>query len=206
MFIIVVTATAVEGGAWTRPRGRSLPKCRGSYTRLTTRSTSGLSDVQFGLKYQLLQEPLVVSPLLSLKVPGLYDDDDAPIMGTGKLDAEGRVLISRSLGGAVYGSVEGGLRLRRGLYSNQLPLAAEIGLAQARAAAKLYYAHTETLAAEGKLRANGLPFLEGDSRRVGLAVSLRLTGTLWADAGWEEVLEGENIGEGRGWTIGLHIQ
>ena len=164
MFIIVVTATAVEGGAWTRPRGRSLPKCRGSYTRLTTRSTSGLSDVQFGLKYQLLQEPLVVSPLLSLKVPGLYDDDDAPIMGTGKLDAEGRVLISRSLGGAVYGSVE------------------------------------------GKLRANGLPFLEGDSRRVGLAVSLRLTGTLWADAGWEEVLEGENIGEGRGWTIGLHIQ
>jgi SSS family solute:Na+ symporter len=35
---------------------------------------------------------------------------------------------------------------------------------------------------------------------------LLLAGALWTDAGWEEVFEGENIGAGRAWTVGLHMQ
>ena len=268
MLIITVTATAVDGGAWSRDRSEVFAKVSwiaydahqirtdlqqglrspdnpddaldlefrsrfesrqafvyveyGLHERLTlvltsvagelmlserlaTRSTSGLGDVQLGLRYQWLQTPVVAASSLRLKVPGLYDDDDAPIMGTGEFDVDGSVLISRSLG-SLYGGGEGGIRLRGGLYSNQLPLAAEIGLVQPRTAAKLYYRHTVTLADAAQLRADGLPFLEGDSRRLGMELSLRLAGALWADAGWEEVFEGENIGAGRAWTVGLHMQ
>lgn len=178
MLIITVTATAVDGGAWSRDRSevfatvswiaydahqirtdlqqglrspdnpddaldlefRSRFESRQAFVyveyglherltlvltsvagelvlseRLATRSTSGLGDVQLGLRYQWLQTPVVAASSLRLKVPGLYDDDDAPIMGTGEFDVDGSVLISRSLG-SLYGGGEGGIRLRGGLY------------------------------------------------------------------------------------------
>jgi hypothetical protein len=46
--------------------------------------TTGIGDLDLGLKYQLVDRPLVVSPMLSIKIPTGYNAEYNPALGTGK--------------------------------------------------------------------------------------------------------------------------
>jgi hypothetical protein len=58
--------------------------------------TTGIGDLEAGLKYRLVDQPAVVAPMLSLKIPTGYNAWYDPALGTGKVDVEARLLVSRS--------------------------------------------------------------------------------------------------------------
>ena len=62
-----------------------------------TTSNSGLGDLDLGVKYQWQAEPFVLSTSFAVKLPFLYDDDDALPLGNGQEDYEFRVLLGKSL-------------------------------------------------------------------------------------------------------------
>lgn len=73
---------------------------------------SGVSDIDLGLRYRVIDGPIVVSVQGLFKAPYLYDKNaDLPI-GNGQEDFEGRVLIGAPLGDRAYGALEAGYRIR----------------------------------------------------------------------------------------------
>ena len=171
-------------------------------------TTWGIGDVELGLKYQLTQKPLIVSPQLVFKIPTGYNADFAPAMGTGKFDAEARLLLSRSLYPLpVYFSAEMGYRLRGGAYSDQVPNLIEAGVTPHRrffAKAFLSGTNTRSKIASEDVGVVGLAQVsEGDFVKFGGQLAIGVTGPLWVDILYESVVDGENIGAGTTWGIGL---
>jgi len=73
---------------------------------------SGISDIDLGLRYRVIDGPIVVSVQGLFKAPYLYDKNaDLPI-GNGQEDFEGRVLVGAPLGDRAYGALEAGYRIR----------------------------------------------------------------------------------------------
>lgn len=178
--------------------------------RLVRNETTGTGDLDLGLKYQAIDDPLVVAPQLSLKIPSGYDADHEPAMGTGDIDLEARVLVSKSLYPApVYAGLDGGYRIRGGDFSNQVTWGAEIGATpHARLFVKLAVASSNTLTDDAEsLGIVGVSsqVSEGDFTKVGLNAAVALGGGLWLDGLVERIVDGENIGAGMSWGIGLSV-
>ena len=170
-------------------------------------TTKGIGDAEVGLKYQLRDAPVVVAPLVILKLPGGYDENYVPSLGTGYRDLEVRLLTARSLYPMpVYVGFEAGYRVRGGPFSNQIPYFAEIGASpHALVFAKLYVDGSNTLA-EDNANAGQVGVLqvsEGDFTKAGINVAFNVSGPLWVDFLWERVVDGKNIGAGGSWGFGL---
>jgi len=73
---------------------------------------SGISDIDLGLRYRLIDGPLVVSVQGLIKAPYLYDKDAELPIGNGQEDFEGRLLFGKSFDSLGYGGLEVGYRLR----------------------------------------------------------------------------------------------
>lgn len=171
-------------------------------------TTWGIGDVELGLKYQLTQKNLIVSPQWVLKIPTGYNADYSPAMGTGKFDAEARLLLSRSLYPLpVYFSAEVGYRLRGGAYSDQVPYLVEAGVtAHRRLFFKAFLSGTNTrskMASEDVGVVGLAQVSEGDFVKSGAQLAIGITESLWIDILYESVVDGENIGAGTTWGIGL---
>ncbi|MEW6755638.1 MAG: hypothetical protein AB1505_32375, partial [Candidatus Latescibacterota bacterium] len=175
--------------------------------RFLERRTRGIGDVEAGLKYQLAARPLVVSPLVRVKVPTGYHEDYDPALGTGEADLEVRLLAGQSLFPLpLYGNAEAGYRLRGGAYANQVSYLAECGgKPHVRLFAKAYVEGAQTLSsATADTGIAGLTQVsEGDYTKGGLNASLRVWQGLWIDLLWERALLGENVGAGSSWGLGL---
>jgi len=77
-----------------------------------TTSGSGVSDIDVGLRYRLIDGPVIVSVQGLFKAPYLYDEQaDLPI-GNGQEDFEGKLLFGKSFGALGYGGLEVGYRVR----------------------------------------------------------------------------------------------
>ena len=89
----------------------------GSLTDLENRtdgvetSETGVGDIDLGLKYRLIDGPVVVSVQGLFKAPYLYDDSELPL-GNGQEDFEGKILFGKSFGDLGYGGLELGYRVR----------------------------------------------------------------------------------------------
>jgi hypothetical protein len=94
---------------------------------LQTQSNSGFGDTELGLKYQWQANPFVVSTSFLVKLPSLYDKDDALPLGNGQEDYEAKVLIGRSLNEFGYFGIEAGYRLRTGAPSDEYRYLIEYG-------------------------------------------------------------------------------
>lgn len=179
-------------------------------SRFVRMETTGLGDLDLGLKLQVVDRPLVLAPVVSIKVPTGYGTDYEPPLGTGSVDLETRLLASRSLHPwPVYASVEVGLRARGGAYSNQVSWGGEVGVTpHPRLFAKLLGSATNTLA-----RGPGSPGLvggatqvsEGDWAKVGVNAAVHLARGLWLDGLVEAVVAGQNVGAGASWGLGLSV-
>jgi hypothetical protein len=173
---------------------------------LLQKQTTGIGDLELGLKYQWVGRPVVVSPHLSLKLPTGYHRVYDPPLGTGRADLEARLLLGRSLFPLpLYLGAEAGYRRRGGPFSDQAVYVLEVGGSRQRVFAKVYAEGRETLS--GRQESSGevgvFQVSEGDYRKVGANLALNLAGSLWADLLFEGIFAGENIGAGRSWGLGL---
>ncbi|NKB66027.1 MAG: hypothetical protein GKR89_03095 [Candidatus Latescibacteria bacterium] len=172
-------------------------------------STTGLGDLEVGAKYQLTDGPVVLAPLVNLKLPTGYDQGADLSLGTGSADLEFRLLGAGSLHPwPVYVGVEGGLRLRGGAFSNQVPYLFEVGAnPHARLFTKFYLSGTNTLGSDeadmGAMDSMSTQVSEGDFTKLGLNAALHIQGGLWVDLLFETIFSGENVGAGS--TIGLGL-
>ena len=91
-------------------------------------SNSGLGDLDIGLKYQWQAKPFVLSTSFAVKLPYLYDEDDALPLGNGQEDYEFRVLLGKSLNRYGYVGVELGYRFRTDEPSDEIRYLLEYGV------------------------------------------------------------------------------
>ena len=77
-----------------------------------TTDNFGIGDVDLGLRYNLINGPVVFSVQGLFKAPFLYDEDADLPLGNGQIDVEGRALIGKSLGALGYFGIEAGYRFR----------------------------------------------------------------------------------------------
>ncbi len=89
--------------------------------------SSGVGDIDVGLRYNFLSGPTVVSGSLLFKAPYAYSRGDAVPLGNGQEDVEARILLGRSLGSAGYFGLEAGLRKRFGAPADEFRYLLEYG-------------------------------------------------------------------------------
>lgn len=99
------------------------------------KSSSGLADLQFGLRYRLAAQPWVISLESSLKLAPGYEINKpeqlqaAPPLGDGQTDYDLRLLAGKSiLKHAAYLNLEAGYRARSGAPVDEIPFSLELGL------------------------------------------------------------------------------
>jgi len=77
-----------------------------------TTSGTGVGDIDLGLKYRLINGPVIVSVQGLFKAPYLYSEDSELPLGNGQEDFEGKLLFGKSFGDLGYGGLELGYRVR----------------------------------------------------------------------------------------------
>ena len=75
-------------------------------------SETGVGDIDLGLRYRLIDGPVIVSVQGLFKAPYLYDEDSELPLGNGQEDFEGKVLFGKSFGDLGYRGLELGYRFR----------------------------------------------------------------------------------------------
>jgi hypothetical protein len=180
-----------------------------SENKLMRSRTMGVGDFDFGVKYQVMDTPLVLAPFVAVKIPTGYHNNYDPALGTGKVDVETRLLIARSFyPWPVYIGVDGGYRLNGGIYSNQIPYFLEIGGSPHRKVfVKGYIDGKDTLTRKsqntGEIDFSSLWVFEGDFTKMGVSIALNLRGSLWGDLLIERIVTGENSGAGGSFGVGV---
>jgi hypothetical protein len=106
-----------------------------AYKNLTTedaefeRNSSGIGDVDLGLKGRFLEKPLVMSGQFTFTMPWAYDTDDFVPLGDGMPDYEVKLLLGRSLHPLpAYVGAEAGYKIREGYQPNTVTYLAEVGV------------------------------------------------------------------------------
>lgn len=174
--------------------------------------TSGIGDIEAGLKVQAIDGPVVLAPMLMVKLPTGYNDRYMPPMGTGHVDIDARLIGSQSLyPWPLYVSAELGYRLRGGEFSNQVLWSAEVGATpHERLFAKGFAAGTTTRVPDVEQANVGVvgastQVSEGNIVNMGINVAVQMGSGLWLDLLWERAVDGENIGAGSSIGVGLSV-
>lgn len=94
----------------------------------TTNSTTGVGDIDIGLRYNLSKGPFVVAVQGLFKAPYAYDENDSLPLGNGQEDFEGRFQLGRGFGKAGYFVAEAGYRFRVGAPSDEFRYLLEYGI------------------------------------------------------------------------------
>jgi hypothetical protein len=145
-------------------------------------TSNGLGDAEIGVRYQWQAEPFVLSTSLLVKLPYLYDENDALPRGNGQEDIEFRVLVGKSLYPYGYFGVEAGYRLRTDAPSDEYRYLLEYGFDFNENT----YFRTKL---DGILSANNADEISGSNEQVG-----NLTLLPEFDLGKVELTVGYNFG------------
>jgi hypothetical protein len=95
---------------------------------VTTSRTSGVGDIDIGLRYNVSKGPVVVGVQGLFKAPYAYEANDPLPLGNGQEDFEGRIQLGHSLGKAGYVVAEAGYRFRVGAPSDEFRYLLEYGV------------------------------------------------------------------------------
>ncbi len=90
--------------------------------------SDGVGDFEVGLKWKILDDPLVLAIQGLTKISGPYDDDEVPGLGNDQTDFELRLLLGKSLYPLpLYMGLEAAYRWRTQAPSDEWRLLAELG-------------------------------------------------------------------------------
>lgn len=155
-----------------------------------TTHSSGLSDVEIGLRHQWFADPFVFSTSILAKLPYLYDEDEDLPRGNGQNDYEIRALFGKSLYPYGYIGIEAAYRYRTGSPSDEYRYLLEYGIS---ANENLYF----------RTKLDGVySAVNADSVDVGDAESSNLLLGPAYDLGKLELTVGWNFGPERERTLG----
>ena len=90
-------------------------------------SQTGVGDIDVGLRYRLVDGPIIVSVQGLFKAPYLYDNNSELPLGNGQEDFEGKVLFGKSFGQFGYAGLEAGYRFRTDDPVDEFRILAEYG-------------------------------------------------------------------------------
>jgi len=164
---------------WTAIAAGSFERRSADYgiARLTR---EGIGDLDLALRRRVLPGPIVVSVQGDLKLPTFYDAGESPALGTGEIDAGGRLLAGASTA-SLYATAEAGW-LVRGARADEMPFALEAG-----------WSPNARLLLRGELRGAGTVGSADDSPPAGEVPGMfdpALAGSRWLAAGGGVVLRG----------------
>lgn len=177
------------------------------------RKTYGFGDLDLGLKYRLLNLPAGVLAIQGLvKIPELYDENDAMPLGNGQYDFEGRILFGHSLAYLFpgYCNVEVGYRWRFENPSDEFRYLIEVG----SDITTNVYARVKL---DGLISANngndrvdslGNPTItsESDLLKLDVAVGYKINETWGCEAVYSPAICGEDTAVGATYTLALTYQ
>ncbi|SDT87706.1 hypothetical protein SAMN04487931_102312 [Desulfobacula phenolica] len=165
--------------------------------------TTGFSDLDMGLKYCLVSGDFgVVSAQALVKIPELYDDDEAVALGNSQYDTEFRLLYGKSLYPFLpgYVNIEAGYRLRAEEPADEFRYLLELGIDMTK---KIY----GRVKLDGILginnddpildyNANPTATLNYDLGKLDLALGFKLSGPWSLEFGYRTDIYGKNTAAG----------
>ncbi len=96
--------------------------------RYIENKSNGIADLDVGIKYNLIKNPVVLSVQGLFKIEGPYDMQDTPSLGNGQNDFELKLLVGKSLEKLpIYFGLEAGYRWRFEDPSDEWRLLLEVG-------------------------------------------------------------------------------
>lgn len=175
--------------------------------------TDGTGDFDIAMRYRIYSGNAgIVSLQGLLKVPELYDEDDALPLGNGQYDYEVRLLYGRSLWPTIPGyiNIEAGYRWRAEEPSDEFRYLLEIG----SDLGKSFYtrAKLDAIIATGNghnvMDSYGNPAntVEYDLTKLDLTAGWRMSQTLALELEYASALSGESTAKGDTWTLAVTFQ
>jgi hypothetical protein len=175
--------------------------------------TYGMGDADLGVRYRLHSSNIGIFSIQGLiKIPELYDEDDALPLGNGQYDYETRLLYGRSLWPLFpgYMNLEAGYRWRDNEPSDEFRYLAEIG----SELGKKFYTRAKLDALVSMDNAeditddlgNPTSTLEYDLAKLDLTLGYHITEALGLELGYTPALWGENTAKGTTWSIAVSFQ
>ncbi len=175
--------------------------------------TDGIGDMDLGLRYQLYSGRVGVFSVQGMvKVPELYDEDDALALGNGQYDYELRFLYGRSLWPIIPGyiNLESGYRWRAEEPADEFRYLIEVG----SDLGKKFYTRAKldglVSAGNGTDRVdnygNPTATFEYDLTKLDLTAGYKLTTKWGLELGYTTALWGESTAKGDTWTLALSFQ
>ena len=175
-----------------------------------TYSTSGVGDMDLGLRFQLYNGKLGVISLQGLvKLSAFYDEDDPMPLGNGQNDYELRLMMGRSLWPVVPGyiNLEAGYRLRDEDPADEFRCLIEVGTdlgqkcyLRAKLDALVSIKNGDTATDNW---GNPTHTLEYDLAKLDMTFGMKLTPALALELGCTPAMWGENTSKGTTYTIAL---
>ncbi|MBF0112470.1 MAG: hypothetical protein HQK74_07025 [Desulfamplus sp.] len=175
--------------------------------------TDGTGDFDLGLRYQLYSGKAGVFSVQGMvKVPELYDEDDALPLGNGQYDYEIRFLYGRSLWHIIPGYVNlgSGYRWRAEEPADEVRYLIEVG----SDLGKEFYTRAKI---DGLINAgngsdkvdnygNPTATFEYDLTKLDLTIGYKMTTQWGLELGYTTALWGESTAKGDTWTLALSFQ
>jgi len=175
--------------------------------------TNGMGDLDLGLRYRIDHSRIGIFSVQGLvKIPELYDEDDAMPLGNGQYDYELRLLYGRSLWPVIpgYMNLEAGYRWRAKAPADEFRYLVEIG----SEFGKNFYGRAKLDAivsmdnADDATDAFGNPTntLEYDLAKLDLTLGYHMTKEWGLELEYTPAVWGENTAKGATWTVAVSFQ
>jgi len=175
--------------------------------------TNGMGDVDLGARYRLHSSDIGIFSVQGLvKIPELYDEDDALPLGNGQYDYELRLLYGRSLWPMIpgYMNLEAGYRWRAKAPSDEFRYLVEIGselgqnfYARAKLDALVSMDNADTVTDDF---GNPTSTLEYDLAKLDLTLGYHIAKEWGLELGYTPAVWGENTAKGATWTFAVSFQ
>jgi hypothetical protein len=168
----------------------------------------GFGDIELGLKFCLLENPVVLSVQSKVKIPEAYDENKDVPLGNGQWDGELRILLGKSLWPfPAYFGVEGGYMWRAEAPADEFKYLLEFGYTISE---KLSF-RTKldgTLSADNAERVTdilGNPQLgyEYDLGKLELTATYKIRGNLYLELTYTPYIHGEAISAGNSYSLAI---
>lgn len=176
----------------------------------TATTTTGISDVEIGLKHKLVDGSRgIFSQEIIVKIPGAYDKNSTLPLGNGQVDVEYRILYGLSLWRWFpgYGNFEAGYRYRAEAPSDEFRYLAEVGTnITERLYARIKLDGILSMKNAGSttnITGNPTTASQFDLQKLDTTLGYKFTDTWGLELGYIPTLYAKNTAKGTTYSVGV---